>query len=323
MRTIFVFLLLISLPLSGCLGESDTSEEQADSSSTEESTNSTTIINNNYNNTTVYQNTNNSPPIINIGGSGVLTNVEGIDCTTNAFETEMRHAMTDWDGMIVNAGWDINLDGVIDFPVNSSEGYTMIQIPMENMLNKTVEAGTGSNAYEYREQSVVFGAQDDAGEWTSSDLLKLTKMVSNTSPTYGTTLYIDIEPCSNVTSYAFNVEDHSDNVTSGDNDSLVIISRTNGNAGIYWDRIKIVVEYPILPGTLLFGEYICTFNSSGCRILGNNGSNVTESPYLWMPEETITIKEEGADICSTGWDESRVNIYVDDILQASWYENCN
>jgi hypothetical protein len=107
---------------------------------------------------------------------------------------------------------------------------------------------------------------------------------------------------------------------------LVIISRTNGNAGIYWDRIKIVVEYPMFPGAPLsswFGEYICTFNSSGCRILGNNGSNATESPYLWMPEETITIKEEGVDICSTVWDEYRVNIYVDDILQASWYENQN
>ena len=42
---------------------------------------------------------------------GSLANVEGSDCTTTAFEIEVRHAMTDWDGSIISAGWDVNLDG--------------------------------------------------------------------------------------------------------------------------------------------------------------------------------------------------------------------
>jgi hypothetical protein len=44
--------------------------------------------------------------------------------------------MTDWDGDIISAGWDINLDGIIDFSVSDSEGYTNISIPLSGMLEK-------------------------------------------------------------------------------------------------------------------------------------------------------------------------------------------
>ena len=47
---------------------------------------------------------------------------------TDGVQIEARHAMTDWDGVIVQAGWDVDLDGSIDHAVTDSEGYTMLQI---------------------------------------------------------------------------------------------------------------------------------------------------------------------------------------------------
>ncbi len=47
---------------------------------------------------------------------------------------EVRHAMTDWNGTIQQAGWDINLDGVIDFPVTTDEGYTTLYMPITDFI---------------------------------------------------------------------------------------------------------------------------------------------------------------------------------------------
>ena len=51
-----------------------------------------------------------------------------------------RHAMTDWDGTIVNrTTWDVVLDGQIDYPVTDDEGYSVLddvklEMPMSAMV---------------------------------------------------------------------------------------------------------------------------------------------------------------------------------------------
>jgi len=300
---VFVLLLVVLLPLSGCFGDSNAGDAEAEGVSEDANSSASS---------------NNLPPVISTVYTGVMTDVEGIDCTTNAFEIEVRHAMTDWDGVVVNAGWDLNLDGVIDVSVNSSEGYTIIQLPMENMLNRTVTTGTDSTieyvyVYEYREQSIVFGAQDNDGSWTSSELYTLSKRISYTRTYDSITTeyyYIDAVPCydfSDVTDYNFSVEDHSDVVSNGDSDYLIKINRSNGNTGIEWDRIHIVFDGDNE------GEETCTFNSNrGCRILSENGGNGTESSLLWMPGETITIREYEDDL-HRGNSVCEVEIYIDNI----------
>ena len=102
---IFVLLLVVLLPMSGCfdggtagVGEAEGAQDNGGENTPSTGT-STTVA------------TPNLPPVISVETMGTLVNVEGSDCTTTAFEIEVRHAMTDWDGSIISAGWDINLDG--------------------------------------------------------------------------------------------------------------------------------------------------------------------------------------------------------------------
>ena len=162
---IFVLLLVILLPMSGCFdGAVGDAEGSDDSDSGGTTTNAAGQ---------------NHPPVISASITGSIELTEGSDCMTNGVQVEARHAMTDWDGTIAQAGWDIDLDGAIDHVVADSEGFTMLQIPLDGMTywNKTSNQGFGSSYdYVYRQQSVVFGAQDDAGEWTSSELFLIQRI---------------------------------------------------------------------------------------------------------------------------------------------------
>jgi hypothetical protein len=214
--------------------------------------------------------------------------------------------MTDWDGSIISAGWDVNLDGVIDYPTNASEGYMMVEIPMNTMVSRTVIQGSGNYMeYEYREQSIVFGAQDDDGAWTSSVLIKLSKTISITNTNTGVeTSYLDLEPChdfSDVTDYNFSITDHSDIASTGNADYLVEITRTNGQAGLDWSRVRIIFEGDNE------GDEICSATSYRCKIV--------ETTSLWEAGATITLQE--AHNLHNGQQNAQVEIYIDNILVES------
>jgi len=220
----------------------------------------------------------NLPPVISASsGDYSLIHVENEDCMTSGFEVEnLRHAMTDWDGEIVNAGWDIDLDGEIDYPVTESEGYTTAFIPLDAFIQD--EDGD-------LEQSIAFGAQDDSGEWTSSNLYL--KMKHD--------FYPDIEPCldfEDVSEYSFSIVDHADNVSRSDDDAwarmsdnLVEITRTNGSGGLSWNSITFVIDgnYGVMND--------CTTTSDRCQIKQTGDNN-----RLWEPGETIILEEEDSDL---------------------------
>lgn len=296
---IFVLMLIILVPMSGCfdggtagVGEAEGAQDNGGENTPSTGT-STTVA------------TPNLPPVISVETIGYLENVEGDDCTTNAFEIEVRHAMTDWDGSIVNAGWDINLDGIIDYPTNSSEGYMMVEIPMNTMVSRTSVSTGSSYEYEYREQSIVFGAQDDDGAWTSSSLIKLSRTISYTSTNTGVkTSYIDIEPCSDfsdVRDYTFSIVDHSDTISDGTSDYLVEISRTNGQHGLDWSRIRIIFEGD------QGGDETCSITNTRCKII--------EQSSLWEAGSTITLQE--GTYLHDGVEDAEIKIYIDDILVKS------
>jgi len=116
---IFVLLLVILLPMSGCfdgaVGDAEGSDD-SDSGGTNANAGET-----------------NHPPVISAAITGSIELTEGLDCMTNGVQVEARHAMTDWDGTIAQAGWDIDLDGAIDHVVTDSEGHTMLQISLDDM----------------------------------------------------------------------------------------------------------------------------------------------------------------------------------------------
>ena len=297
---IFVLLLVVLLPMSGCFDGGGVGEAEGAQDNGGEITPSTGTS------TTVA--TPNLPPVISVETMGSLVNVEGSDCTTTAFEIEVRHAMTDWDGSIISAGWDINLDGIIDYSTNASEGYMMVEIPMNTMVSRTI-ASTGSGSsydYEYRERSIVFGAQDDDGAWTSSELIKLSKTISRTNPSTGVeTSYLDIEPChdfTDVTDYNFSITDHSDIASTGNADYLVEITRTNGQAGLDWSRVSIFFDGDSE------SDQVCRINNYRCSIV--------ETTSLWEAGATITLQESDWNLHS-GHSDAQVDIYIDNILVES------
>ena len=233
----------------------------------------------------------NLPPVISVelvDGNPQWT--EGSDCTTSGMSIEARHAMTDWDGTIVNAGWDIDLDGNIDYSVTTDEGYTTLEMPMSALIwyntSDWDDGDSSTYGYAYLENSFAFGAQDDDGEWTSSQIIKIRKYAFNGyEDNFG--VQIDVEPCrdfSNAADYNFSFADNSDVISSGSNDYLVDITRTNGQAGISWDSIRIWFD-----GNNE-GDERCDFiqnNQFRCLII-QSGSDDT----LWEPGETITLKED-------------------------------
>ncbi len=287
---IFVLLLVIFLPLTGCFGDTIGDAEGSDSGEGQ-----------------------NHPPVISaeISGSGEPT--EGSDCMTNGFQIEARHAMTDWDGSITQAGWDTDLDGTIDHVVTDSEGYTMLQIHLDDMIYHN------SSNRVYRQQSVAFGAQDDSGEWTSSELFLISKTESYTNSQGLTTYYFDFEPCQDfedVTQYTFNVTDHPDDASTGDTDYLVEITRTNGQAGIDWSRITIIVDGSDEGDTYC---HVTQSTNSDCWIYSGSNLTSTSVGQLWEAGETISIKEN--DYLHSG-DQRRfeVKIIIDDIYVLDWYD---
>ncbi|MGB0489307.1 MAG: hypothetical protein ACPGK0_01895, partial [Candidatus Poseidoniaceae archaeon] len=109
LRVALLALLFLTLPLSGCVGETDVI---GDASATDEAVGTDSSSSDNLD--AAY----NHPPVLAASISTELTDIQGQDCTTNGVQFQARHAMVDWNDNISRAGWDTNLDGVIDVPVS-------------------------------------------------------------------------------------------------------------------------------------------------------------------------------------------------------------
>lgn len=302
---IFICFILLALPLTGCLGGQDVVEE---ASASQEGLVPTTSSTGQTASGSV-----NLPPVITAYLGTEISDVQGSDCTTVGFEVQGRHAMTDWDNNITQAGWDVNLDGTIDYPVTAAEGFTALQVNLVDMvLSNETSSGNNDYNYIYAESHVAFGAVDESGAWASSGLLKVRKMVESYYSRQGTTYsYIDTEPCADfndVTEYNFSVSDHADFASDGSTDYLVTISRTNGQNGINWNRVKIIFDGSDE------GDTQCQPYYYRCEVLPGDGlSNSTSLGAMWEAGESVTIKEDGNNMHRAGY-EAEITIYIDNVL---------
>jgi len=280
-KNVYVLMLALIIVLSGCFGATTDDSDAQDSGENSGGTGTT------------FTGADNLPPVISVSHMNDVEFYEGSDCTTAGFSVSARHAMTDWDGTIQQAGWDIDLDGTIDYSVTADEGYTTLQIPMSAMIwyNDSGWNDGQSNTYGSAklQNSIAFGAQDDDGEFVSSAIYLIQKTAYNEyngNPFYQT--YVDDEPCrdfSNPADYNFSYADNPDMVSSSGEDYLVDITRTNGIAGISWDAIQVRFN-----GNAE-GERVCQLsspsNNSDCIIIQNGGQDDT----MWEPGESITLRE--------------------------------
>ena len=129
-KSIYVLLLSIIL-VAGCLNTGSTADAEDDS---------------------------NLASVVSVEMSGDALIYTDTNCSNAVYLQEFWHAMTDWDGQIVNAGYDTNLDGSIDVPVTSAQGHTNISLLMADFESSL----TNSNVVR---TSIVFGAEDSSGDW--------------------------------------------------------------------------------------------------------------------------------------------------------------
>ena len=302
---LFICFILLALPLTGCLGGQDVVDE---ASASQEGLVPTTSSTGQTSSGTV-----NLPPVVTAYLGTVISDVQGSDCTTVGFEVQGRHAMTDWDNNITQAGWDVDLDGTIDYPVTAAEGFTALQVNLVDMVLSN-ESRQGDNYYfqTYAEVHVAFGAMDESGAWASSGLIKIRKLIEGYNSNQDTTYtYIDTEPCADfddVTEYNFSLSDHADFASDGSTDYLVTISRTNGQNGINWNRVRIYFDGSDE------GDEQCYQNYYRCELLPGDGlSNSSSLGAMWEAGDSVTIKENGNNMHRAGY-EAEITIYIDNVL---------
>jgi len=302
---LFICFILLALPLTGCLGGQDVVDE---ASASQEGLVPTTSSTGQTSSGTV-----NLPPVVTAYLGTVISDVQGSDCTTVGFEVQGRHAMTDWDNNITQAGWDVDLDGTIDYPVTAAEGFTALQVNLVDMVLSN-ESSSGNSYYTntFAEAFVAFGAVDEAGAWSSSDLLIVRKNIQSYNSNQDTTYsYIDTEPCADfddVTEYNFSLSDHADFASDGSTDYLVTISRTNGQNGINWNRVRIYFDGSDE------GDEQCYQNYYRCELLPGDGlSNSSSLGAMWEAGDSVTIKENGNNMHRAGY-EAEITIYIDNVL---------
>ena len=128
-RNLNILILAFLLILTGCFGLADDAVSGDAEGQTAGDTNNT-------------QSEVNNPPFI--GDSSDLVNSYTImqtnanityDVNTgeeiiNGYSYNLYHSVVDIDGDSMTSGWDINLDGSIDYPTTGNSGFTEVYVPM-------------------------------------------------------------------------------------------------------------------------------------------------------------------------------------------------
>ena len=128
-RNLNILILAFLLILTGCFGLADDAVSGDAEGQTAGDTNNT-------------QSEINNPPFI--GDSSDLVNSYTImqtnanityDVNTgeeiiNGYSYNLYHSVVDIDGDSMTSGWDINLDGSIDYPTTGNSGFTEVYVPM-------------------------------------------------------------------------------------------------------------------------------------------------------------------------------------------------
>jgi PKD repeat protein len=125
----------------------------------------------------------NIPPLINLVYPAEIEATELYSSSTGEFigyseyNFSVYREIVDLDGNITSAGWDFDLDGVIDSDSMESRALDHISLPAQNWVNASSISGLGSGD-DLLLTTISFIATDDAGE-TSSELLTVVISISS------------------------------------------------------------------------------------------------------------------------------------------------
>ena len=257
LRTINVLTMASLLILTGCFGIGDDTITPADGEDS-------------------HAHSDNHPPNINALFNG-LSGIEEYRAPFNATHeysiganVTMYHSVIDIDGDALTMGWDIDLDGTIDFNVSTLSGFETLFIPTS--LWHTIPG-------------------------TDGELMITIAFIAIDSNNAGTSQLIDITPRPLTGIYnpnnlfAFGGDDATGSVTDGTSDDLVRITMTQGR-DLNWASVSVKISVDNgAPVTCSNGDA-----SGNCDLIefGNTGDQ------FWSVGDGVTIVESGQDLCTSG-----------------------
>ncbi|MEE2811811.1 MAG: hypothetical protein VX627_02135 [Candidatus Thermoplasmatota archaeon] len=180
------------------------------------------------------------------------------------------HAMLDWNGSIDFAGWDVDLDGIVDYEVTSPNGITDITVDDDDVVESD----------DFLRFTVAFGAVDSDGNWGWEMLSNGDDMVNYASTTRN----------------SFTATDSDASTSAATDDNLMRVTWQFAEDDLNWAFVSI---------KLGVGDavYDCSTDGTEECSIGQDGSDDS----MWETTEFLTLSESGSDICSGS---CSVDIYV-------------
>jgi hypothetical protein len=265
LRTINVLTLASLLILTGCFGLVDDTITPADGTeTTTHDTTSTTVVTNNEPSSTVFHN-----EFDDMVENIIYDSATGDEIITSV-TLSVYSAAVDPDGDNITCGWDIGLDGIVDYPTACTEVFTNLTIPIADWIQISSSS--------YNINSIAFIVTDEHGA-AIADILDLYYRGE------------DVDDGPSLTLYAFAGEDATGSVTGGTGDDLVRITMSQGG-DLDWASISVKISVDNgAPVTCSNGDA-----SGDCDLVefGNTGDQ------FWSVGDGVTIVESGHDLCTSG-----------------------
>ena len=254
LRTINVLTLASLLILTGCFGLVDDTITPADGED------SHTHSDNNEPSSTSFLNTNQQMV------ENLIFNQTNGDATVTSITLSVYSAAVDPDGDNITCGWDIDLDGNVDYPTICTGEFTNLTIPMADWIE--IPDSSGSI------RSIAFIVSDEPGAAIAGILdLQVPYIIGYNFP------------------YAFGGEDATGGVTDGTGDDLVRITMSQGS-DLNWASVSVKISVDNgAPVTCSNGD------ASGDCDLVEFG---TTGDQFWSVGDGVTIVESGQDLCTSG-----------------------
>ena len=254
LRTINVLTLASLLILTGCFGLADDTITPADGED------SHTHSDNNEPSSTFFINTNQQMV------ENVNYNQTTGYATVTSITLSVYSAAVDPDGDNISCGWDIDLDGNVDYPTLCTGEFTNLTIPIADWIQ--IPGSSGSI------HSIAFIVVDEPGTAIAGIL----------------DLRVPYEDWFAL--YAFGAEDANGAVTDGTDDNLVRVTMSQGG-DLNWASISVKISVDNAAPVTCDNPGV-TGGACGLVEFGATGDN------FWSVGDGVTIVESGQDLCESG-----------------------
>ena len=259
-------MLTLMMTLSGCLGTGSGEDSEGGGLIPTAQGSIITVVDGNY------------LPMVNAHQIGPLS--ENITYNSTGFGTlvglnvSVYHSAIDPDGTALAMGWDLNLDGIVDTPVSSSQGFTVLNIPIA-AWHAVPETNNNSHM-----TSIAFLATDANGGKDVA-LLDLRSRVPE-GPWWSVPRGL----------YAFSGEDANGSPTADGTDNLVRVTMDQGS-DINWAAIS--VKLTIDDGAPVTCDNPGVEGTGVCKLVefGNTDDQ------MWSVGDGVTVMENGNNLCSS------------------------